>query len=77
MNLVKTKVMVNNIGQISMKLSIKKDPCSICGRKTMASAVLCKSCGSWIYERCVKMKKVTSTLAVDFKSKKCKGCHKN
>ena len=43
MNLVKTKVMVSKIGQITVKPSSKKDLCSICGRKTMANAVLCKT----------------------------------
>ena len=33
-NLVKTKVMVTNIGQISIRPSSKKDPFGICGRKT-------------------------------------------
>ena len=40
MNLVKTKVMVSKIGQITVKPSSKKDLCGICGRKTMANAVL-------------------------------------
>ena len=46
MNLVKTKVMVSKIGQITVKPSRKKDLCGICGRKTMANAVLCKFCGN-------------------------------
>ena len=39
-NLVKTKVIVSKIGQIGIKPSSMKDPCGICGRKTMANAVL-------------------------------------
>ena len=48
-NLMKTKVMMSNIGQVTVKPSSKKDPCGICGRKTMLNAVLCKSCGNWIH----------------------------
>ena len=40
-NLAKTVVMVSKIDQINNKtLSSKKDQCDICGRKTMANAVL-------------------------------------
>ena len=46
----------DQIGQISIKPSSKKHPCGICGRKAMANAVLCKSCGNWIYGRCAKIK---------------------
>ena len=77
MNLVKTKVMVSKIGQISMKPSSKKYPCGICGRKTMANAVLCESCGNWIQGSYVKINRVTNTLAIDLEHRKCKGCHKN
>ena len=77
MSLVKTMVMVSMIGQISMKPSSRKDPCGICGRKTMANAVLCKSCGNWVHGRCAKINRVTKRLAIDFKCRKCKGCHKN
>ena len=76
-NLVKTKVMVSKIGQISIKPSSMKDPCGICGRKTMANAVLCKSCGNWIHGRCAKIERVTGTLATDLRCMKCNGCHKN
>ena len=44
--LVKTKAMVSKIGQIIIKPSSEKNPCDICGRKTMTNAVLCKSCGN-------------------------------
>ena len=43
-NLVKTKVMISNIGHITVRPSSKKDPCGMCGRRTMVDAVLCKSC---------------------------------
>ena len=75
-NLVKTKVMVSKISQINIKPSSKKAPCGICGRKTMANAVLCKSCGNWIHGRCVRIKRVTNRLATDLECMKCKGCHK-
>ena len=74
MNLAKTKVIVSKIGHIRIKSSSKKDPCGICGRKTMANAVLCRSHGKWIHGRCENIKRVTNTLAIDIK---CKGCHKN
>ena len=77
MSLVKTMVMESMIGQISIKPSSRKDPCGICGRKTMANAVSCKSCGNWVHVRCVKIERVTKRLAIDFKCRKCKGCHKN
>ena len=44
-NMMKTKVMVSKIGQVTVKPSSKKDTCGICGRKTMLNAVLCKPCG--------------------------------
>ena len=72
MNLVKTKVMMSKIGQITVKPSSKKDPCGTCDRKTMLDAVLCKSCGNWIHGRCAKIKRVTNRLAIDIKSGKCK-----
>ena len=72
-NLVKRKVMVSKIGQISIRPSSKKDPCGICGRKTMLSAVLCRSCGNLIHGRCAKIKSVINTLAIDFRCRKCNG----
>ena len=77
MNLVKTKVMVSKIGQLTVKPSSKKDLCGICGRKIIINAILCKSCGNWIHGRCAKIKRVTNRLAIDFKCRKCKGYHKN
>ena len=43
-NLVKTKIVVSNIGHVTVKPSSNKDPCGMCGRRTMVDAVLCKSC---------------------------------
>ena len=57
-NLMKTKVMVSKIGQVTVKPCSKKDPCGIFGRKTMLNVVLCKSCGNWIHGRNAKIKKV-------------------
>ena len=71
-----TKVIVSKIGQITEKPSSKKDPCGICGRKTMLIAVLCKSCGNLIHEGCAKIKTVTNRLAIDLICRKCKGYHK-
>ena len=61
MNLAKTKVMVRKIGQISIKSYSKEDPCGICGRKTMANVVLCKSCRNRMHGRCANIKRVTKT----------------
>ena len=49
----------------------------MCGRKTMLNAVLCKSCGNWIHGTCVSIKRMTNTLAIDLKCRKCKRCHEN
>ena len=43
----------------------------------MANSVLCKSCGSWIHGGCTKIKRVTNRLAIDFRCRKCNGCHEN
>ena len=77
MNLVKIKVMESKIEQVRIRPSSKKDRCGICGRKTMANAVLCRSCGNWIHGICAKMKRVINTLAIAFQCRKCNGCHKN
>ena len=66
-NLVKTKVMMSRIGQITVKPSGKKHLCGICGRKTMVNALFCDSCGNWIHGRCAKIKSVTNKLAKDIK----------
>ena len=72
-NLTKTKVMVSNIGQVTVKPSSKKDSCGTSDRKTMLNAVLCKSCGNWIHGRCARIKRVTNRLAIDcMKCRKCK-----
>ena len=73
MNLVKTKVTLRKNGQISKKPSSKKDPCGICGRKTLANAVLCETRETWIHGRCAKTKRATSTFAIDLKNCYCKG----
>ena len=76
-NLMKTKVMVSKIGQVTVKRSSKKDPCGICGRKTMLNAVICKSCGNWIHDGFAKIKMVTNRLAMDLRCWKCKAYHEN
>ena len=60
MNLMKTKVVVSEIWQVTVKPSSKKDLYGICGRKTMLNAVLCNSSGNWIHGRCTKIKMVTN-----------------
>ena len=76
-NLMKTRVMVSKIGHVTVKASNKKDPCGICGRKTMLNAVLCKSCGNCIHGGCAKIKRVINRLLIDLKCRKCKGYHKH
>ena len=76
-NLMKIKVMVSRIWQVTVKPSSKKDPCDICGRKTMLNAVLCISCGNWLHGICAKIKRVTNRLAINFRCKKLKGYRKN
>ena len=75
-NLMKPMVIVRKIGQVTVKPSSKKDPCGICGRKTILNAILCKSCGNWIYGRWAKIKRLTNRFTIDIKSRKCKGYHK-
>ena len=77
MNLVKTKIKVCKIGQISIRPSSKKNPCGICGRKIMAIAVLCKSCGNWIHGRCAMNEMVINTPTIDRRCRKWNGCHVN
>ena len=37
----------------------------------MAYSIMCTKCGKWVRGRCVKMKRVTSTLAKDFVCELC------
>ena len=37
----------------------------------MANAVMCTKCSNWVHDRCVKIKRVTTTLAKDFVCKQC------
>ena len=76
-NLVKTKITVSKIGPATVKSSSQKDPCGICGRKTMVHAVLCKSSGNWIHGTYAKIKRVTNRLAIYIKCRKCRGYNKN
>ena len=39
------------------------DPCAKCGKRVMVNSVMCTKCGKWVYGRCARMKRVTSTLA--------------
>ena len=72
MNLMKTKVMVSNIGQVTVIPSSKKDQCGICGRKAMLNATLCEFCRNLTHGRCAKIKMVTNRLAINLKCRKCK-----
>ena len=77
MNLVKTRVMVSKIGQVTVRPLSKLDLCGVCGRKTVVNTVLCKSCGNWIHGRCENIIRVTNVFAIDFKCRNCEGYHKN
>ena len=76
-NLMKTKVILSNIGQVTVRPSSKNDPCCICSRKTMLNAVVCKYCGNWIHGRCAEIKRITNIISIDLKCRKCKGHHEN
>ena len=43
----------------------------------MYNAVLCKSCEDWIHGRCAKIKRVTNSLSIDLRCRKCIGYHEN
>ena len=68
-NLKKTKVMVS--GSKGEVLKSKVDPCVKCGKRVMANSMMCTKCGKWVHGRCVKMKRVASTLAKSFVCKQC------
>ena len=74
---MKTKAMESKIWQVTARPSSVKDPCGICGRKTMLDAALCKSCGNLIHGTCAKIKRVTNRLAIDLICRKCIGYHEN
>ena len=69
-NLGKTKVVVSGAeGEVTVS---KIDPCGICGKRVMASSVLCVKCRKWIHGRCAKVKRVTLRLGRDFVCGRCK-----
>ena len=76
MNMVKTKVMVSKIGKVTVKPSSKKDPCGVCGRKTMVNAVLHKYCGNLIHGGCAKIERKSNRLVIDIIYRTFKGYHK-
>ena len=66
MNLKKTKVMVN--GSIDEVPKSKINLCAMCSKRAMANLVMCTK---WVHGRCVKIKRVTSTLAKGFVCNLC------
>ena len=52
-------------------LKSKVDACANCGKRLVANSVMCAKCGKWVHCICVKMKRVTSTLAKDFVCELC------
>ena len=70
-NTRKTKLMVS--GSEGKLYKSKIDPCGVCGRRDMANSVLCTKCGSWVYGKCAKIKRVTARLAMHLVCSKCKG----
>ena len=68
-NFKKTKVIVSGLkGEV---LKSKVDPYAKCGKRVMASAVICTKYGKWVHYRCTKMKRVTLTLAKSFACELC------
>ena len=64
MNLKKTKVMVSvSKGEIHKS---KVSPCAKDSKKVMANSAMCTKCGKWAHGRCIKIKRMTSTLAKGF-----------
>ena len=49
----------------------KVDPCGMCGKRIVASSVLCVKCGKWIHGRCAKVERVTPKLGRDFVCGRC------
>ena len=47
------------------------DPCAKCGKKVIENSVMCTKCGKWMHARCMKMKRVTTTLAKDSVCERC------
>ena len=68
-NLEKTKMMV--CGSEGEVIQNRIDPCGICGKSVTVNSVPCPKCEQWIYGRCSKLKKVTSSVAKFFVSSKC------
>ena len=60
-NLKTTKVVVS--GSKEGIIRSKVDRCAKFGWKVMADLVLSIKCAIWVYGRCARMKRVTSTLA--------------
>ena len=58
----KTKLMVS--GSEGELFKSKIDPCGIYGKRVMANSVLCTKCGSWVYGKCAKIKRVTASRDV-------------
>ena len=49
----------------------KVDPCGICGKRVMSTAVLCTVCKIWIHARCAQTKKVSCSFAQQFICRRC------
>ena len=68
-NAEKTKMMVSvKEGEIVFS---KTNPWGICGKRVESNAVCCTKCTKWIYGRCTKMKKVTSSSVRHFVCRRC------
>ena len=50
----------------------KIDSCGVSGRIVMVNSVLCTKCGSWVHDKCAKIKRATARLAMHFVCSKCK-----
>ena len=58
-NLKKTKMMVGGLKGEAFRSKV--DPSVKCGKRVMENLVMCTNCSKWVYGRCAKRKRVTST----------------
>ena len=50
-------------GSESEVVQSKVDPCAKFSKRFMENSVMCTKCGKWVHARCMKMKRVTTTLS--------------
>ena len=50
---------------------VQFDLCVKCGKRVMENSVMCTKCGKWVYGRCAKVKRLTSSSTKGFVSELC------